>query len=255
MTGRSASVGLLALVALLACVPPWFANAHAQAAAAAASSMASDQTMLDFDIPAQGLGDALEAYSRQTGMAVLLDDRHAELRANGVRGRYAAGRALQLLLTGMDLRVRYPDSRSVVVHVPEPDPASAAPALRTPALVAAADIPGASGSGADTAAYIGLIQNTLSRALCASRTTRPGGYRLALQLRLDAQGAVQRMRLLDSTGDSARDSAVSNVVRRLRIGAPPPPAMPQPVSILVLPAGPHSEPACPAVAYSGNARP
>ncbi|WP_156522984.1 hypothetical protein [Bordetella ansorpii] len=246
---------MLALAALLACAPLWSANVHAQAAAASAFSMAPDQTTIDFDIPPQGLGDALEAYSRQTGMAVLIDDRHAKLPANGVRGRYAAGHALQLLLAGMDLRVRYPDSRSVVVHVPESGSAAAAPGPRMAELVAAADIPGASGSGADTAAYVGLIQSTLSRALCASRTTRPGGYRLALQLRLDAQGAVQRMRLLDSTGDPSRDSAVSNVVRRLRIGVPPPAAMPQPVSILVLPAGPHSEPSCPAAARSGNARP
>ncbi|WP_426055821.1 hypothetical protein [Janthinobacterium sp. PSPC2-1] len=54
--------------------------------------------MLQFDIAAQPLGEALDWYSRRTGIAVLMDQRHAQRQSAAVRGAYAAGAALQILL-------------------------------------------------------------------------------------------------------------------------------------------------------------
>ncbi|WP_197488079.1 STN domain-containing protein [Bordetella ansorpii] len=241
----------MAAAALLACLLPRSTDAQAAPSALGMPpSETSSQALFDFDIPAQGLGSALERYSRQTGIAVLVDERYAAHPASAVRGRYDARQALQRLLAGTALTARYAAyAHSIVVHGPAPAAARAS-VLPAPALVPVGSIPGVAQGGDRTREYVGRIQQALSRALCGSPASRPGGYRLALQLRLDADGAVQRMRLLDTTGNPARDAAVSAVVRRLHVGWPPPAAMPQPVSILLLPAGPHDEPACPDAAVS-----
>ena len=80
--------------------------------------------------------------------------------------------------------------------------------------------------------------------LCRAAQTRPGGYRLALQLYLNRAGVVERVHLPDSTGLRARDTAIARVVLGMRVGAAPLPSMPQPVSILLRPRGPGSEVDC-----------
>jgi hypothetical protein len=60
--------------------------------------------------------------------------------------------------------------------------------------------PGVTGKDADFLPYIAKVQATLRDALCAAPQTRPGTYRLALQLRLNSRGAVERFRLLDTIG-------------------------------------------------------
>ena len=212
------------------------------AAAAPARAQSADGAVLQFDIAAQSLGDALELYSRRTGIAVLMDQRHAQRRSGAVRGAHAPGAALQLLLTGTGLQARQSDAQAVIVYAP----ASAADAAELPpaAVVAAADIPGAQQGGADVAAYASRLQHVLLGLLCRAAQTRPGGYRLALQLYLNRAGVVERVQLLDSTGLPARDTAIARLVLGMQVGAAPLPAMPQPVSILLLPEGPGAEVDC-----------
>ena len=103
-------------------------------------------------------------------------------------------------------------------------------------------------AGSDHMAYVSRLQHVLLGLLCRAAQTRPGGYRLALQLTLNRAGVVERVHLLDSTGLRARDTAIARVVLGMRVGAPPLPSMPQPVSILLLPQGPGSEVDCAAAA-------
>ncbi|MDX8124790.1 hypothetical protein SKZ59_23710 [Janthinobacterium sp. GMG2] len=231
MTGSPASVhvlalaGYLVLLGFLATVGP----VRAQPA---------DGAVLQFDIGAQNLGDALDMYSRRTGVAVLMDQRYAQRQSAAVRGPYAAGAALQVLLEGTGLLSRLSDAQAVIVYAP------AAGDLPQVSVVAAADIPGATQGGGDHAAYVSRLQHVLLGLLCRAAQTRPGGYRLALQLYLNRAGVVDRVHLLDSTGLRARDTAIARVVLGMRVGAAPLPSMPQPVSILLLPQGPGSEVDC-----------
>ena len=63
-----------------------------------ARAQSADGPVLQFDIAAQNLGDALDLSSRRTGIAVLMDQRYTRRQSAAVRGAYAAGAALQILL-------------------------------------------------------------------------------------------------------------------------------------------------------------
>ncbi|MGK5040546.1 hypothetical protein ACQ4WQ_09395 [Janthinobacterium sp. GB1R12] len=246
MTGSPASVHVLALAGCLVLL-------GFLAAVGPVRAQPADGAVLQFDIAAQNLGDALDIYSRRTGIAVLIDQRYAQRQSAAVRGPYAAGAALQVLLEGTGLQSRLSDAQAVIVYAPA---GAAAIAADVPpvAILAAADIPGATQGGGDHAAYVGQLQHVLLRLLCRAAQTRPGGYRLALQLYLNRAGVVDRVHLLDSTGLRARDTAIARVVLGMRVGAAPLPSMPQPVSILLLPQGPGSEVDC-AAGAQGSAAP
>lgn len=244
MTGSPASVHVLALAGYLVLL-------GFLAAAGPVRAQSADGPVFQFDIAAQNLGDALDLYSRRTGIAVLMDQRHAQRQSGAVRGAHAAGAALQALLEGTGLQARQSDAQAVVVYAPA---GASAAELPQAAVVAAADIPGATHGGGDHAAYVSRLQHVLLGLLCRAAQTRPGGYRLALQLYLNRAGIVDRVQLLDSTGLRARDTAIARVVLGMRVGAAPLPSMPQPVSILLLPQGPSSEVDC-AASAPGRAAP
>ncbi|KAB8048761.1 hypothetical protein GCN78_18710 [Janthinobacterium rivuli] len=241
MTGSPASVHVLALAGYLVLL-------GFLAAVGPVRAQPADGPVLQFDIAAQHLGDALDLYSRRTGIAVLMDQRYAQRQSAAVRGAYAAGAALQALLEGTGLQSRLSDAQAVIVYAP-----AAAADLPPAAVVAAADIPGATQGGGDHAAYVSRLQHVLLGLLCRAAQTRPGGYRLALQLYLNRAGVVERVHLLDSTGLRARDTAIARLVLGMRVGAAPLPSMPQPVSILLLPQGPGSEVDCAPGAPAGAA--
>jgi hypothetical protein len=245
MTGSPASVHVLALAGCLVLL-------GFLAAVGPVRAQPADGAVLQFDIAAQNLGDALDIYSRRTGIAVLIDQRYAQRQSSAVRGPYAAGAALQVLLEGTGLQSRLSDAQAVIVYAPAGVAAIAAD-VPPAAMLAAADIPGATQGGGDHAAYVGRLQHVLLGLLCRAAQTRPGGYRLALQLYLNRAGVVDRVHLLDSTGLRARDTAIARVVLGMRVGAPPLPSMPQPVSILLLPQGPGSEVDCAAGAQGSSA--
>lgn len=194
----------------------------------------------DYALPAQPLGDSLEAIGKLADVAVLVDERYARQLAPALSGRHTVLDALRRLLDGSGLRIRQTDGEAIVVYAP---PAAGPAEPPAPAArVAVGDIPGARASGVDFSGYIGRVQKALLRVLCANAAARPGGYRLALQLRLDDGGHVARMRLLDTTGSRRVDEAVASAIQGLDVGAPPPEGMPQPVSVLLVPGGTH----CPA---------
>ncbi|MDN2700480.1 hypothetical protein O0881_00550 [Janthinobacterium sp. SUN100] len=237
MTGSPASVHVLALAGYLVLL-------GFLAAVGPVRAQSADGPVLQFDIAAQNLGDALDLYSRRTGIAVLMDQRYAQRQSGAVRGAHAAGAALQALLEGTGLQSRLSDAQAVIVYAPAGAGAAAAAELPQAAVVAAADIPGAVQGGGDHAAYVSRLQHVLLGLLCRAAQTRPGGYRLALQLYLNRAGVVDRVHLLDSTGLRTRDTAIARLVLGMRVGAAPQPSMPQPVSILLLPQGPGSEVDC-----------
>ena len=235
MTGSPPSVHVLALTGCLVLL-------GFLAALGPVRAQPADGPVLQFDIAAQNLGDALDLYSRRTGIAVLMDQRYAQRRSAAVRGPYAAGAALQALLEGSGLQSRQSDAQAVIVYAPAG--ASAVAELPPAAVVPALDIPGARQGGADVAAYVSRLQHVLLGLLCRAAQTRPGGYRLALQLYLNGAGVVDRVQLLDGTGLPARDTAIARLVLGMQVGAEVPASMPQPVSILLLPQGPGAEVDC-----------
>ncbi|WEK43730.1 MAG: TonB-dependent receptor [Candidatus Sphingomonas colombiensis] len=98
------------------------AQASSAALAVAALSqpaMAQTQTMR-FDIPAQPLGEALQAFSKQSGYRLLFPSANvASRRAPAVVGSYAAENALARILDGSPLRVASINGRVVALTVRE----------------------------------------------------------------------------------------------------------------------------------------
>ena len=184
--------------------------------------------LVSFDIGPQPLSTAVRAFSDVTGQALLVDERLLVGRMSpGARGEFTPEDALRRLLAGTGLRERYTSDKAFTLM---PAPEISVSMSNTAAAPAPAD-------SADTvvAVYGATLQRAVEAALCRAPLTRPGEYRLALQVWLDSDGEVQRLRLLGSTGRAERDKAVESALGGLRVD-PPPPGLAQPLTLLLLPA-------------------
>lgn len=202
----------------------WFAFGLAvQPPAALAQQRAADTALIPFDIAAQPLDAALAAYTQATGMAVLVTSRlTAGRQASAVRGRLAPREALRLLLTGTGLQARYTSASAFTLV----EAAANAPAPRAPATAP---------SAAAVTRYAGVLQNTVTRALCQWTGAQFGRYRASLQLWIGRNGVVRQARVLSGTGDARRDEALAGVLSGLIMDTPPPADLPQPVTIVLAP--------------------
>lgn len=175
-----------------------------------------------FDIPAQSLASALEAYSTLTRREVLYNGKLAIGReSTGVKGIFTPETALQMLLEGTGLSPRYMAADAFVL----------APSILDPRLVNTA-------SPAAVAGYYGRIQAGFKHAFCANSRTQPGAYRVAVSFWIGSSGTVSRVELLGSTGDPDLDATIERTTRGLVVGAPPPHGFGQPVTIMVAPQTP-----------------
>lgn len=182
------------------------------------------QNEVVLDLPAQNLESALQAFSRATGMAVLVDRELTQgRRSMGVRGRYGAQQALSLLLTGSGLMARYASSDAFTLQAPE---VSQAVAPRGQKAGAAARI---------NNSYATALQQAIERSLCRSALTRPGSFRALLQVWVNHDGLIEHSRLVASTGDLQRDEALVRSLSTTRIERPAPSSLRLPVTLLLLP--------------------
>lgn len=205
--GWKRAMGALALLLLLVGITP----------ASAAPSL------LTLDLPAQDLEHALHAYSRATGMAVLVDRELTRGRRSiAVRGRFTAQEALAVLLTGSGLMARYARDDAVTLQVP-PTPA---PLLRGASARNTARI---------NTSYAAALQQAIEASLCRSPLTRPGSFRALVQVWVNADGVIEHSRLVSSTGDEQRDEALVRSLGTTRVERPAPSALRQPVTLLLMP--------------------
>lgn len=191
--------------------------AFARAGAAATDVPAAP---VAFDIPAQPLEAALDAYGAASRVQVLYETKlTAGRRSSALAGRYAPEAALRLLLSGSGLDFDYTEDRSVTL----------VPARAVPPPVRQAR------SVADFGHFLGGVQAGILAALCRRPELRPGHFRMAMQLRIGPSGAVEHPLLLSSTGNSVRDAAVIDILARLSFTEGPPADMPQPVTLVLSP--------------------
>jgi TonB family protein len=192
--------------------------------------------LFDFDIPAQPLAAALNAYADTTGQPVLLPSEVIGRRFSAaVQGRHSAATGLQILLEGSGLAADRRSSPWGQTFVLKEKLATAAAPPPQPGMAA---LFGAEG-------YAGLVQARVWQALCADRRSRPGDYGAVLRFELEADGHIGRTRLVGSSGDARRDAALLDTLRAVRIERTPPAAIArQPLTIRIAPAGPGVGPAC-----------
>jgi hypothetical protein len=177
-----------------------------------------------FDIPAQPLVQALDVYGRVTGMAALVDQalisgRHSAV----VKGILTPDEALRILVAGNGLSVQYTGGKAFTLKPADDEASNVSHAFREQ-----------QGGGPDDDAYLSDLQENLARVLCRRPETRPGSYRLGLQLWISSEGHVSASHLLDSSGDANRDRAISDSLLTLPVISPPR-SLPQPITIVLLP--------------------
>jgi protein TonB len=97
------------------------------------------------------------------------------------------------------------------------------------------------GTGADeggarlaAASFANAATRALNEFLARDRELRRADYRVRVNLWLDASGALQRIELVEGTGDAGTDQILRTALSRFPgPGATPPERMPQPLRVLV----------------------
>jgi hypothetical protein len=229
--GKSRKLLLVAYAALLI--------AGAYAADADDRPVFRPDELIAFHIPPQSLAGALQAYGQATGIQVLYESNSAVGRTSvAVEGKFTADAALNLLLKGTELRVRYIRSDAITLAPPSAESVNRAP----PAIpLAASDLSlgtlrvrGSSGNDARLQDYSQGVQMDIQNALRKNPRTRDGNYRAVLDLWIDPARTIERTELFRSTGDRERDAAVAATLRGVTISRPAPANTPQPVRVVIV---------------------
>lgn len=181
-----------------------------------------------YDIPAQALDRALSDYIGLSGAQVLYETAIAAgRRSNGVKGEFSPQAALATLLAGTGLVALRIDIDAFVIH---PAPANTVDPL-------------AAGSGPDVR-FLSALQAGVLKALCGDPRTRPGGYKVGLELWIASNGTIHHSTLFGSTGDAARDALLSDTLRGKTISIGPPSNLPQPIILTIAPRSRHQTGDC-----------
>jgi hypothetical protein len=223
------------LVRVLTLIIALLSAASGLAEAVAAAPAQAPVARMAFDIPAQPLGAALQAYAQATGQSVFFDGQlTAGRHSAAVQGEFTPQEALRRLLEGSRLVARFTaDTTLTLVE----DPAAAQ--AGTEASTAPAPTTGeplAEGNAR-------VVQRALERTLCRWPRAQPGSYRAVVQLWIGPSGHVRRTRMLASTGLPARDTALRAAMGTLVL-EPPASEAEQPLTILLLPRAAGSTDVC-----------
>lgn len=177
---------------------------------------------LQFDIPSQPLGAALTAYSAATRLSLFYESTLTDgLRSPSLHGVFTPQSALHRMLEGTGLATTSFEPGTVTI-------------LPQPSHAARGQLAAIKSKAAEFTPYLALIQERLRAAFCWSPTTQVDSSELIVRLWIAPSGAVARAELLP-TRSGGRDRAYAAALRSLVIGEPPPPGMPQPVTLMVLP--------------------
>lgn len=173
-----------------------------------------------FNIAAQPLDSALAAYGAATGMQMLYNSALVAGRwSKGVSGELVPEEALRVLLDGADLAARRTDVDAITLERAHTQSASVNGVVPDPR-------------------FLGAVQAALLGRLCLHPETRPGTYRMVLQLWISPDQVIQRARLLGSTGDPRRDAILATTLENVSIDMPMPPGVPQPLTMMIVPRDP-----------------
>lgn len=90
-------------------------------------------------------------------------------------------------------------------------------------------------SGGSAFAWYGsLIKSELLGQLQEIKELRKGSYSAVLQLWISPDGTVSATRLTQSSGDKVRDKVLEAGYQGHRVSQPPPPGMPQPITVRIV---------------------
>jgi secretin/TonB-like protein len=189
---------------------------------------ARSEAPIDYEITAQELDAAIRAYIRASGAQVFFETSlTAGRRSTEIKGRFTAGEALEMLLTGTGLTASRTDVDAfIIAPIPERDAVSSMSTARPDSR------------------FLTALQTTILDALCREAQTRPGGYKAVIELWIAPEGVVRQSALIGSTGDTQRDRVLLRNLLGVPISAKPPPGMRQPVVMTIGQRAPHETGDC-----------
>ena len=196
-----------------------------------------------FNIPAQPLKTALLAYSNVVGNQIIYDARLAEGRqSQPVVGLFAPETALRLLIEGTDLTVRYTSPRDVTLvatgdvhaagHVSGVDSADNQGALTLDTLYI--ELPPGSELIPDFTFYGQTLRLKIKWALAHDSETAYRTLNVRMDIWIGANGHVENLHLLHSSGHVGLDAAILRVIGAIVFEDLPPKGMPQPIRVTIL---------------------
>lgn len=192
-----------------------------------------------FDIPMQSLVDALQVYSKQSGVQIMFETASAAgYRSAQVKGEFMPEVALRTLLADTDLRIRYSRTSAVTLapaSAPNPDEPPAHPLVAADLALDTLRVSGTvePSDRGRLGEYIGVVQADIQNALKKVAKTRRGDYRVAVKLWVDPSRTVQRAELDGSTGDRDRDSLIASALQGLVLSQQAPANTPQPIRFMI----------------------
>jgi hypothetical protein len=186
------------------------------------------EELIAFDIPAQPLAAALEAFSAVSGYQILMADPGSGAGySRAVKGAFFPKNALIQVISGAGLDVRFTAAKAAILIRHASSRKGPTPAL----------------PGGSQQQFEARLQNDVTRTLCLNAATRPGVYRAALDLWVNPSGDVDRAELLGSTGDPDRDKQIVAALGALN-SMPPPSGLGQPTTLLLVPKASEPAAAC-----------
>jgi protein TonB len=95
------------------------------------------------------------------------------------------------------------------------------------------------GSGGSAFAwYAGLLKNQILDSLGDEQKARNGGYTVIVNVWVRSDGTIDRVRIVQSSGDHERDKIIEAALNRIgRLSEVPPADMPEPISLRIVSRG------------------
>lgn len=185
-----------------------------QAQIANARDAALPAATIAYDIPAQSLETALNAYMLVSGVQVLYETALTEnRRSRELQGNFAPELALTQLLEGTGLAGRRTAPNVFVV-------------MRSPSVPMTSSVQ-------PDGRFLAALQAKLMAALCSTPETRPGGYKVGIDVWVGANGVIVQTALVGTTGEATRDQAMHRLLQGISIGVPPPSGLRQPLFLTI----------------------
>lgn len=191
-----------------------------------------------FDIPSQALSDALQAYSRASGVEVLYESSIGRsLKSSAVQGVLTRQAAIEKLLSGTDLEIQYTRSDAITISspyrqtdLPPLTPLGDADLMLDTLRVSSGPRP----SERDLQDFGQSVKADIAQALRRDDRTKSGNYRASVKLWISPDRVVNRAELAQSTGDAGRDASISDTLSGLVLRQRPPDNAPQPIRVVIV---------------------
>jgi hypothetical protein len=194
---------------------------------ASAASNRRAVELVSFNIPAQMLTTALDAYGQASGRELFYDGALTlDRQSNAIQGVLSPDAALSDLLAGTGLGARTTGPSRITI---EPTAYSFVASSKSVA-----------GSSSDP--YFASVQAAVIRTLCAGEATRPGSIDTIVRMWVGSTGKVMRSQAVEA---ESRVSLIAyeNALDGLALGVPPP-TVPQPIVLAVLARHPEQPSGC-----------